>query len=91
MITLKFFATLRNITGKKEIVLEGAHNIEDALTKASNLIGVDLIKELFEENGTLKKAVVVLVNGRNILHIKGINTELKDGDTVSIFPPVGGG
>ena len=36
-------------------------------------------------------ASTVLVNGRNIEHLEGKYTALKDSDTVSIFPMVAGG
>jgi molybdopterin converting factor small subunit len=32
-----------------------------------------------------------LVNGKNINVLQGFDTELKQGDTVAILPPVGGG
>ena len=33
----------------------------------------------------------MLVNGRNILFLDGLATTLRDGDVVSVFPPVYGG
>jgi len=39
----------------------------------------------------LEKGVIILVNGKNIEHLEKLDTKLKDGDVVSIFPPVGGG
>ncbi|MDH4123796.1 MAG: MoaD/ThiS family protein, partial [Thermoplasmata archaeon] len=35
--------------------------------------------------------VVILVNGQNIAHEKGLDTELDEQDDVAIFPPVSGG
>jgi molybdopterin converting factor small subunit len=32
-----------------------------------------------------------LVNGKNINALEGFNTKLKQGDTIAILPPVGGG
>jgi molybdopterin synthase sulfur carrier subunit len=37
------------------------------------------------------KISTVLVNGKNVAHIKGRKTKLKPDDVVSIFPPLGGG
>jgi len=34
---------------------------------------------------------IILVNGRNIRHLKMLDTELSDGDEVVVFPPGGGG
>ena len=34
----------------------------------------------------------ILLNGRHIVHLpKGLDTELKEGDEVALFPPVAGG
>ena len=35
--------------------------------------------------------VIVMVNGRSIAHTGGGNTPLSDGDTVAVFPIIGGG
>ena len=44
------------------------------------------------ETGTAGGRTVVLVNGRNPLHLPDqLDTLLKDGDEVAIFPPMAGG
>ena len=42
-------------------------------------------------DGDLKPQINVLKNGREVLHMQGIETPVEPGDTVSIFPPVAGG
>lgn len=61
----------------------------------------DLINILSEKTGTLKghlgiydgekQVINILVNGRNIRTIDGVETVLKEGDIVTFFPPVAGG
>jgi len=82
MPTVKFFATLRRAAGASEIE-----------TSAKT------VKELLETlerdyDGKLDKYIkisTVLVNGKNVVHMKGKRTRLKPDDVVSIFPPLGGG
>ncbi len=46
------------------------------------------VKEIISELGIAKEEVaILLINGRDGL----LDTPLKEGDVVSIFPPVGGG
>ena len=35
--------------------------------------------------------IIILVNGRNVLYLEGIDTPLKASDEISIFPMVAGG
>ncbi len=44
---------------------------------------------LFEENRPV--GLVILVNGRNIGKLSGLDTILNEGDHVTLFPPAAGG
>lgn len=50
-----------------------------------------LKERLFEAEGTLRSSVNVMVNGRDIRFLKGLETEVKNEDSIAIFPAVGGG
>jgi len=39
----------------------------------------------------ISSAIYVLVNGRNIVHLMGVDTVLKEGDVISILPVTAGG
>jgi molybdopterin converting factor small subunit len=41
--------------------------------------------------GKVSSSVVIALNGVDIEALKGVKTNLKDGDIVAIFPPVAGG
>ncbi|MFX1303076.1 MAG: MoaD/ThiS family protein [Promethearchaeota archaeon] len=74
-VTVKFFATLREYGPDKEVL---------TIDKTSK------VKLLFDKYNIPKdeRRAIILVNGRP--H-KDLNTVLKDGDLISIFPPIGGG
>jgi len=51
-----------------------------------------MVDQLYESGSKkLRETVNVLVNGRGINLLSGLDTKLKDGDVVAIFPPVSGG
>jgi molybdopterin synthase sulfur carrier subunit len=74
-VIVKFFATLRQYGPAKEF-----------LTIPEN----SEIKLLFDKYNIPKnkRRAIILVNGRP--H-KDLKTVMKDGDLISIFPPIGGG
>ncbi|MHA2141002.1 MAG: ubiquitin-like small modifier protein 1 [Candidatus Thorarchaeota archaeon] len=91
-ITVRFYATLRDLTGKKapiEVDLdEGAtvSNLLDALFMDSAIRDV-----IADENQNVKSDITILRNGREIRFLDDINTELSSGDEISIFPLISGG
>jgi molybdopterin synthase sulfur carrier subunit len=90
-IKIEFFAILREILGMSsmEVECEGT-TIEDILNLLLERFGSVLENVIFE-GGRLKDMVKILLNGKDIRGLNGLNTELKDGDCISIFPPVAGG
>lgn len=88
----KFFANYRDAVGQK--YLDRSYD-DDSLTAGEMLADLETEYEGLSgsllENGDVRTAVNVLVNGRDVAHIDGTDTVLEDGDTVSIFPPVAGG
>ncbi|ACS34414.1 MoaD/ThiS family protein [Thermococcus gammatolerans] len=83
MVKVKVFATLIDIVGKRMLEIGGVKTVGELLDELDRRFpGVK--KEL--EDGYL-----ILVNGKNIEHLQGLETPISDDDTVSVFPPAGGG
>ena len=58
----------------------------------SERYGEKFRNEYFNASGTeIGEKTIILVNGRRAEFLNGINTELGDADTISIFPVVAGG
>ena len=51
----------------------------------------DVDKRLYDDEGRLRRSFTILVNGNNINFLKGLDTELSDGDEVYIMPHIAGG
>lgn len=90
-LTLRFFATFREAVGRKtvESEFEDAATVGDVLAELES--EYDGLAGSLLEDGDLAPMINVLLDGREVLHIDGVETRLSDGDTLSIFPPVAGG
>ncbi|MFN7105021.1 MAG: ubiquitin-like small modifier protein 1 [Pyrobaculum sp.] len=90
-LVVKFLATLYDITG----VLKTEVEIPDGITVRQLIDLLDgrfkIKKELLDEGGQLKPMYNVLVNGRAVEWLGGLETRLKDGDEVVFIPPAAGG
>ncbi len=93
-VAVKFFTLFRLEFGiseleidieKKEILLKELLKIIDEKTKK------EVSKKLLVDEEKIKTSAIILVNGKNIFHLNGLNTLIKDGDVISLFPPGGGG
>jgi molybdopterin synthase sulfur carrier subunit len=89
-IEVKLFATLREIFGTRrmEVAVENGTNIGELL---NFVFDTPQRRVKVFGNGKLKSSIIILRNGRHIQHLEGIDTELSDGDSVAIFPPIAGG
>jgi molybdopterin synthase sulfur carrier subunit len=92
-VEVKFFTSLREITGKKvdEIQLQNVITVEELLTLLSEKYGKKFREYIYNKKGKVQDFLSFLVNGKNINFLQGFDTELKQGDIIAIIPPVGGG
>lgn len=88
---MKFFATVREITGMKSKEME-ASTIKDLLEALKVSFGPRFTNTVFDDKtGRLKQFYSCMINGKRIELLNGYDTELTDNDAVALFPPVGGG
>ncbi|NEU55732.1 ubiquitin-like small modifier protein 1 [Halorussus sp. MSC15.2] len=87
-LTLRFFANFREAVGQKTLERDypDGTTVGDVLTDLTEEYGLDLF-----EDGDLRSQLSVMKNGTDVVHIDGVDTQLADGDTLSVFPPVAGG
>ena len=88
-VTVKIPTQLRATTdGEGEIEVDGG-TVGEALDAVFD--AHDGLRERITEDGTLRRFVNVYVSGEDIRFRDGLETELSDGDEVTILPAVAGG
>ena len=90
-ITVKFFATVREITGISRIEMD-AEDIRGLLQQLRAKYGRQFEEAVIDpETQELKRFFSCMINGKRIELLDGYDSKLEDGDAVALFPPVGGG
>ena len=88
---IKYYATLRDITKRKEESwLAPAGNLEDLICALCEKYGKPFQKWVSFEDG-FGSLSIFLINGQDYRSLNGLQTQLKESDIISIFPPVAGG
>ena len=87
---IKFFAFIRDYTGTKETSLDSCFDLRLLLDKLCFKYGRRFREKLLVGD-RLSDDIIIMVNGRHIEHLEGLDTKLGDNDEISIFPKVAGG
>jgi sulfur-carrier protein len=88
-VTVKIPAQLRLAThGEEEVEVEG-DTVGEALDAVFDAHAE--LRDRITEDGTLRRFVNVYVSGEDIRFQDGLDTQLSDGDEVTILPAVAGG
>jgi molybdopterin synthase sulfur carrier subunit len=89
---VKLYASLRQAAGTKmlDVDVHPGTKIRDALLEVTRRYPI-LIKFIWTDQGELSEHAHVFVNNENIIHLAGLETQLKPEDHVDIFPPLVGG
>ncbi len=89
---IKVYATIRPIVGGPTVHLNSVSKItvQEMLNRLYEKFP-GLHPELHKGREELHPAIHILINGRDMRYIDGLQTVIKVDDEVRIFPPVGGG
>ena len=95
-VSVRFFTTLRETIGKKEDTLrfpeDQSVTVDMVLKKLKQRYGKPFVEYVYDKKtGAVKGFLQLLVNGKSVLALNGLQTELAAGDVLVILPPVGGG
>jgi molybdopterin synthase sulfur carrier subunit len=88
-VIIKMYATIREKFKEEQLDIE-ASTVLEAVRRLVDEQPI-LKDEILDENLNLKNDYIYLLNARNVEFLKKGDTPLKDGDKISIFPPVTGG
>jgi molybdopterin synthase sulfur carrier subunit len=92
-ITVKFVGALRHVSGAGELALDCKGDISirelmNEITKEMPALKRSLIDQQLEDP---RPNALILMNGREISVLNGLETNLKDGDEIVLVPVVHGG
>ena len=89
---VRLYATLRQIAQARliELPVEGKQTVGDVL-RALVARCPELSDAVWHTDGSLSGHIAVILNGRDVRHLAGVEPSLSDDDQLDVFPPVAGG
>jgi len=94
-IKVKGYFTLKKVMGGKAVLEMEIVNatINDLLKDLSEIFGQDFMDAIFDpKTQEVSSHIRILVSGRHYHYLPNrLDTELKEGDEVALFPPIAGG
>jgi len=92
-VRVRVFATLKDAIGSPEVEVELGEeaSVGQLLSVLSRRYGKAFSERVLSEREELLPYVKVFVGGRDIDFLNKLGTVLRDGDEISLFPPVRGG
>jgi molybdopterin synthase sulfur carrier subunit len=88
---LRCYAYFREILGKNELEWTApAATLGVLLGDLSRQYGKPFRRWVYEGEA-LSHIVIILVNGKDVRDLQGLDTPLKPDDTIVLFPPLAGG
>ncbi len=92
-LTLKFIGALRQISGKPQAKIDFQKGLTLKTMVAKVSVEMPQLGKIFSDQqlGDARSNALVLVNGREISVLDGLETVLHDGDEIVFIPVVHGG
>ena len=94
-VKVRGYLTYKSIIGEQSITIKKGETLMIAglLNILADQLGQEFKDRIYDpQSKTLSEHVAVIINGRSYSNLPAkLETKLKDGDEVAIFPPMAGG
>lgn len=91
MVTIIFPSILLSITNQEKSVNLSATTVQEAFAQLISRYGEAFKQKLFDNSGQPKRFLNIYLNGKNISFIDNFESQLQEGDELTILPSVTGG
>ena len=92
MIRVLYYAGVRQKAGTSETRVEGfSGTLLGLVRRLEERHGICLLNPSEHEESDLLSVFIIMINGRHIAHLGGLDSPVSEGDVVTVFPVVGGG
>ena len=90
-VTVTFYGPLERWAGKKTFFTKGS-SVQEVLKALEEQLDKSVLKHIVDSRtGKIKSHFHVLLNGKDIESMNGLDEKVKEGDIITCVPPVGGG
>jgi len=91
-VKVKFYSLFKiNLKSSgKEYQIDGEITVNDLISMLDEDYDGYFSQKLLDA-GKISPGSIILINGENVIHINGLESKIKDGDVVTLFPPSAGG
>ena len=92
-VNVKFFGLLRLDLGRwgDELTVSDGSTVWEVLEALVEKNGEVFRNYIYDEHGQVREHITFQINGKNVKTLMGFDTALKEGDSLLILPPFGGG
>jgi molybdopterin synthase sulfur carrier subunit len=93
-VTAQTILHLAAVLGRREVEFDmpSGSSVMDVVARVADLMGEQAVPILLESaGGRPQRHLRIMVNGRDIGVLQGLDTVLAEGDEILILPPAGGG
>ena len=94
LIEIKFLGIFQRLTRKKHIqlILEEPVTVRKVITKLTETFSNGFKQVLIDANfDNLRLKALIIINGKEISALQGLETEVKDSDEIVLVPTIHGG